>query len=417
MLKNLIVGPVLLISFAAAAQQSTSSPYSFYGIGDVRFRGSVESRFQGGVSILPDSTHINLQNPAGYSTLKLTSFAVAGTFSATQLETANDNDKAQRTALDYISIAFPVSRKFGVGFGLLPYSSVGYKIRNTDAITGAFRKYEGTGGLNRVYLGGAFSPNKSVSFGANLNYNFGQIKTRNSTSLGSVAQYASQEETVSTLKGLSADLGVMYNHRFREKYRFYGAARYSIGSDIKSKNSRGISTIIDNEQFAPFVIDRLPIEDSETTIKLPSSFSVGGGFGKDRKWSAGAEYTTRASKDTGNRFNDNTNVRYENGNQFSIGGYYIPDFNAFSNYFKKITYRGGFRVEKTGLVISDESIKEQAFTFGLSLPIGSAFSQVNIGAEYGKRGTRKALLVQENFFNLVIGLSFNDRWFVKRKYD
>ncbi len=417
MLKNLIVSLVLLLSLSAAAQQGTSSPYSFYGIGDVRFKGNVENRFQGGVSIVQDSTHINLQNPAGYGSLRLTTFAVAGTFSASRLETANAQDKAQRTALDYFAVAFPVSKKFGFGFGLLPYSSVGYKIRSINPVNGFLRKAEGQGGLNRVFLGGGYSPTKSFSIGANVNYNFGQIKTRSSESNNDVAQLGAQEETVSSLKGFTADFGAMYNKRFREKYRFYGAARYSVGSNIKSNNTQGISTIADSDQFLPYVFDRLPTVQSTSTIKLPSSFSFGGGFGKDKVWFAGAEYTLKSSDQTGNRFNNYTNVSFEKGNQLSLGGYYTPDFNSFSNYFKKITYRGGFRVERTGLIVSDESIKEQALTFGLSLPIGSAFSQINVGGELGKRGTRKALLVQENFFNVVIGISFNDRWFVKRKYD
>jgi hypothetical protein len=95
----------------------------------------------------------------------------------------------------------------------------------------------------------------------------------------------------------------------------------------------------------------------------------------------------------------------------------LPNYNSFTNYFNKVTYRGGFRYENTGLVISNESIKEQAFSLGFGFPLGGTFSNLNIGAELGKRGTAKANLVQENFFNVMISLSVNDLWFVKRKYD
>jgi hypothetical protein len=42
MIKKIIVSAFLsLVSFA---QEGTASPYSYYGIGDVRFKGTVENR-------------------------------------------------------------------------------------------------------------------------------------------------------------------------------------------------------------------------------------------------------------------------------------------------------------------------------------------------------------------------------------
>ena len=91
--------------------------------------------------------------------------------------------------------------------------------------------------------------------------------------------------------------------------------------------------------------------------------------------------------------------------------------NSFTNYFSKVVYRGGFRYENTGLVLNNEAIKDYALTLGLGLPLGGTFSNINIGLEFGKRGTTNAGLVQENYTNLSIGLSFNDKWFKKAKYD
>jgi len=49
--------------------------------------------------------------------------------------------------------------------------------------------------------------------------------------------------------------------------------------------------------------------------------------------------------------------------------------------------------------------------------IGGDFSNLNLGLEYGQRGTTNSGLIQENFFKLSIGLSLNDQWFVKRKFN
>ena len=67
MIKKIIVSFGLLISMVTYAQEGASSPYSFYGIGDVTFKGTVETRSMGGVSVFPDSIHVNLQNPAQYA--------------------------------------------------------------------------------------------------------------------------------------------------------------------------------------------------------------------------------------------------------------------------------------------------------------------------------------------------------------
>jgi hypothetical protein len=45
MIKKFIVSACLLLSFFA---QEGTSPYSYYGIGDVRFKGTVENRSMAG---------------------------------------------------------------------------------------------------------------------------------------------------------------------------------------------------------------------------------------------------------------------------------------------------------------------------------------------------------------------------------
>ena len=101
----------------------------------------------------------------------------------------------------------------------------------------------------------------------------------------------------------------------------------------------------------------------------------------------------------------------------SLGGYFIPNYNSFSNYAKRIVYRGGLRYEKTGLVVNGESINDMGVTVGFGLPITGVFSNVNLGLELGKKGTTKANLVEENYSKFSVGFSLNDKWFVKSKFN
>ncbi|MEZ0130716.1 hypothetical protein AB9T88_13500, partial [Flavobacterium sp. LBUM151] len=80
MIKKIIISACLLISFVSFAQQGTSSPYSFYGIGESRFKGTLENRSMGGVAVEQDSIHLNIENPASYASLGQTTFTVGGTF-------------------------------------------------------------------------------------------------------------------------------------------------------------------------------------------------------------------------------------------------------------------------------------------------------------------------------------------------
>ena len=106
-----------------------------------------------------------------------------------------------------------------------------------------------------------------------------------------------------------------------------------------------------------------------------------------------------------------------NASSIALGGFFIPDYNSFSNYWKRATYRAGLHFENTGLEINNETINEFGISFGVGLPVGNMFSNANLGFEIGKRGTTKQNLIQENFLICILSLSLNDRWFQKSKYD
>lgn len=415
MIKKILVPVFLFFSLVSIAQQATSSPYSFYGIGDVRFKGTVDNRLMGGVSVFSDSIHINLQNPASYSSLKLSTFSVGAAFNSAHLTSYQGTEKAQRTTVDYMAVAMPILKSSTITFGLIPYSAVGYRIKNDNGEI--IRRYEGKGGLNKVFLGYGFHINKNLSLGADISYNFGNIETTNIKYIYQpVVQLGTEENNTSKMSGLGVKLGLMYEKKFK-KYDYFGSLSFTPQTGLKSNNVRQLYSIQYSDDYTPPIAGTLDPEKSSSTIKLPSEFSVGAGFGRARKWLVGAEVIFKQSGSFSNRFFDVNQAVFENGMQYRLGGYYVPNYNAFSNYLKKITYRAGLRYEKTGMIIRNESIKDYAFTGGFGLPLGGVFSNLNLGVELGRRGTAKANLVEENYTNVIMSLSLNDKWFVKRKFD
>ena len=236
-------------------------------------------------------------------------------------------------------------------------------------------------------------------------------------------QYQSRESNRSDLSGLNVDIGLSYKKMISDKLELVSGLTYTPKSDITSNNTRSFSTIVisglTGQEFVINTIDGdLAAENLEkTNLTLPSRISFGAGIGQPRKWFIGAEYAIQKSSQFSNPIFDIENTNFVDGSSISVGGFFVPYYNSFSNYWKRATYRAGINYSHTGLKINDEDIKEFGISFGVGLPVGGMFSNANLGFEIGKRGTTKQNLIQENFVNFQLSLSLNDRWFQKIKYN
>lgn len=435
MIKKLILVFVVLFAVKSIAQEGSSSPYSYYGIGSLKFKGTVENRSMGGLSIFNDSIHINLRNPASYAGENLliynnetrpVKFTVGGGHSSINLKSDSGNASTSTTTFDYIGISIPAG-KFGFGAGLLPYTSVGYKLENLNDNNEITNRFRGQGGVNKAYFSIAYRIAKGLNFGIDANYNFGNIENSTIEFLynddGDLVQYQTRENNRSDLSGLNFNLGLTYTTMLSDKLEFMSGFTYSPESDLTSNNQRSLSTITISattgfENVVNTIITDLEASGlDKTTLTLPSKFTIGAGIGQPKKWFAGLEYASIKTSNFNNELYDSVNTSFDDGSTFSIGGFYIPEYDSFSSYLKRIVYRAGLRLENTGLVVNNQPIKEFGISFGLGLPVGGLFSNANLGFELGNRGTTKNNLVKENFFNLNISLSLNQRWFEKRKYN
>ena len=436
MIKKLVLVFIALFAIQSYAQQGTASPYSFYGIGSLKFKGTVENRSMGGLSIYTDSIHVNLRNPASYATPNLNSvgfggesrpvkFSVGGSHTSLNLKSSSSSDKATSTTFDYIAVSIPLG-KFGFGFGLMPYTSVGYKLESVNSDGDLLNRFKGEGGLNKVYLGLGYMLAKGLSIGVNADYNFGNIQNNTVEYVydldGIPLLYQSRENNRSDLSGLNFNLGLSYKTMLNGKYEFVSGITYTAQSDLTSNNERSFSAISITStgqeiELHTVETDLDAVGLKQTNLTLPSKFSIGAGIGQPRKWFIGTEYITQQTSKFSNPLYSSTTTSYEDASTISLGGFFIPQYNSFNGYFKRVVYRAGLHFEKTGLIINDESIKEFGMSFGLGLPVGNVFSNANLGVEIGKRGTKNSNLIQENFINFQLSLSLNDRWFQKRKYD
>lgn len=426
MIKKILIAIVCFAAIGANAQDGTVSPYSYFGIGDLRASATIENQMMGGIGIYGDSIHVNLQNPAAYSKLRLTVYSAGISYNQLSLSSATAKESNQIVNLDYLALGFNVGKGLGLGFGIKPYTSVGYNIlsesstTNGDGSTSSVtNQFSGEGGLNKAYLSMGYQITKDLSVGITANFNFGTINYLRTQIIENV-QFGAVDDRTSRINGLDFNYALNYTPTIKEKYTLYTSARVNTQANLTSRNTQEIGSFStadgSNIEIVNVNLDARGLKN--TTLKIPTITTLGLGYGEDKKWFLGAEYSFQDLSSFKNEFIDIDNLSYQSASSIAIGGYYIPDYTSFNSYLKRVTYRAGLRMDNTGMIVNNTEINNLGITFGVGLPLSSAaggFSNVNLGFEFGKRGTTEMMLIEENYFKINLGLSLNDKWFQKRK--
>ncbi|WP_299529515.1 hypothetical protein [Ulvibacterium sp.] len=419
MIKKIVFAMVCIATAGLHAQNGTISPYSYFGIGDLRSASTVENQMMGGIGVYADSIHVNLQNPAGYSKLRITTYTAGMSRRELRLKSFTEEQNTSVSNLDYLALGFGLGKGLGVGFGIRPYSSVGYDLvaENNDAdgalITNQFR---GEGGLNKVYFSVGYALAQNLSIGATASFNFGNVENERIQSVEDV-QFGTLDRRISRINGMDFNYALYYTPKIKDKYTLFASARVNTQANLTSKNSQEIGSfsLITGQNIEVLDVDLDARGLRNTDLKIPTTTTLGIGFGENMKWFLGGEYGFQDLSSFSNDFLAAENIEYQNSSFFAFGGYFIPDYDAFQGYFKRINYRAGIRYERTGMLVNDTEINNLGITFGLGLPLGRSFSNLNLGFELGRRGTTSADLIEESYFKINVGLSLNDLWFQKRK--
>jgi hypothetical protein len=428
MIKKFLVLFTLLISTSFLAQRTSLSPYSFFGIGEEFSPVTVEQASMGGIGVaFSHYKYLNFTNPAAIANLRYTTYGFGGTHKELKLKSATSTQSSALTTFNYVGIGFPIGKKAGFGVGIQPVSSVGYELENTilDAngdIT-ELSLFEGNGGVNRIYFNLGFLLFKDLALGAKASFNFGNINNtiidqRVGLSLGT------KYEEITQVRGSAIQLGAQYKKAVKDDLTITAGAAVKLSNEMRVNGDDYLYSVI-LLGAAQIPRDTLSTSGISGTFQMPLKSTLGIGIGKTDKWYAGVEYETQdAYQTSGFLSTTNTAFRYGNSNRIGIGGFYIPKINSISSYFDRITYRFGIRMENTGLLVDGSGtnsnfseIKDFGISFGLGIPL-KRLSTMNVGFEYGKRGTTDNNLIQENYLNLRLSLSLTDvNWFIKRRID
>lgn len=428
---------LLLTSLIANAQVTIQSPYSKFGVGNIKGSLLPQYRAMGGVSTAVGRStlfnNINIQNPASYATINMVTLDMGMSGGYTELKNSSLKETSFNASLSHVALAFPIRSKSGltksaISFGILPYSQLGYDFKNSVKVGTTSEnqktvdyKYTGEGGLTKAYLGYGRQFGDHLRLGVNLEYLFGNlIENRSTEYQNDPGALASRIQDKNSIGGLSFSYGAQYEIRIDNKTNVVLGYSGSSNTALDSKRDRYVTQYnFTNGSENPALDTLEKVENSKSNLKMPLIHNFGIAIQKNDKWIIGADYRMGKWSDF-SIANVSQNLQDTYG--FSVGGQFIPDYSSISNYFKRVEYRLGFQYDKTYIQMNKQDVKQMAITFGLGLPLSSlergSFYKMNITAELGKRGNINNGLLQERYVNIHLGFTLNDaKWFQRFKFD
>ncbi|QDP86597.1 hypothetical protein FNJ88_13930 [Chryseobacterium sp. SNU WT5] len=424
-MKRFFVLPLVAASFFVTAQSIGNSPYAAFGIGDVKYDNTTDINAMGGIStayIGDFNNSFNFSNPAANKNLELTTIKFEGS-NENNFYKSNYGDvnvTKHSSYLSNISIAFPLSSKVKFGLGYQPYSSKNYSIIEQEISSTGIRRaslYRGNGSISTVQAAFSYQLNPEFGLGLRSNFYFGNLYDINELTY-STAELINGYETKNKIKTFNFTLGAAYQKKVHKDRKLTLGATYTFGNTGQMETRFTNSTYFYTPGEEKNNVKIIEQNFSEDQNLIPMEFSLGAGYGKDAKWFVGTQLDYKKGENTqflGQPFVNNNSYK------IAAGGWYLPNYNNFRNYFSRVTYRYGAYYEKGNLAFNGTNINKFALTGGVTLPFenrsGSRMSGIDLGLELGQRGTLNNDLIRQNFVNLKIGINFADKWFNKKLYD
>ncbi|MCX2573988.1 porin family protein [Pedobacter sandarakinus] len=418
---------VLVCGVGVKAQVTTSSPYSRYGLGNIKGSLLPQLRAMGGISTavgkVTGFNYINMQNPSSYAGVTLTTIDIGMTADLTSLSRNNLTETSFNGTFSHLAFAVPVSRKSAISFGILPYSDLGYAYRNTVKIDtlSVDQLYSGEGGLSKAYFGYGHRFGDHLRIGGNVEYIFGNLLTTRATEYAVTGAINAKLQNKNSVGGLNYSYGIQYDFNIGKNTLFTLGYSGSTAGKINSTQSFFATQYTRAQDGTESTaIDTLSaINGSKSNLTLPLTHNFGIAIQQNDKWMIGADF--RMSKWANTSIN-NVNSGLQDSWGVSLGGQWTPDYTSYNNYLKRMDYRLGVNYDKTYIKIGNEDIKEMGASLGFGFPLptangGSAFYKINFTTEFGQRGTLNNNLVKEQFINFHLGFTLNDTWFRRYRVD
>lgn len=415
-------------SWGAKAQNGLNSPYSQFGIGEIKspYTNPITNAFGGLSYTVRNNFSINSNNPASYSAIDTNSFVFdfGMVFDFEHLSTNSQNYSDANGNLSHLAIGLPITRWWKTSLGLVPWSDLNYKttiVAPDSNLGNTTTVFDGSGGINKIYWGHAFSITPALSAGFNANFLFGNISRAITYSFDSTYALNSRKQKETVVKNFSLDFGLQYVMPLGNDNSLSFGLTYSCPFKLNVDDKATIYTF-STKGITEYVADTVfPTENYTSTLQLPSVVGLGVAFTKNNRWTigldltysqwSGAKYIENTTK---NIFGDWNAIEYVDNYRMAIGFERKSDRNA-SKYYQRMSYRAGIHYESGKTEILSTRINDYGIHAGMSFPVRKMKSFINFSIQYGSYGTTD--LVRKQYLQLGLSLSTSDTWFKKRKYE
>lgn len=418
---------IVIVCSCCRAFGQVEIPYSRYGLGILQ---QPQPAFLRGWANQSTAFHnaynLNFMNPASYSYLTNTVFE-AGLFgSSMKIKTVTDSQAVFGDGgIATLALGFPVIKnKLGLSFGLTPFSRVNYDIiQVNDSVPGlgySENYFQGTGQLYTFYLGSGYKW-KNLSIGVNAQYLFGKLD------YNTVLAFPEAQNSYNTLRNESRVIGdIIFTgglqyRQFLDDKKVY-ALDFGLTGNLQSNLNATRNLMYVRFIYSQELVDSIPIprdtisnvSDSEGKIVLPMRYSAGLIFSKASHYMIGvtydfgkwSDYSSFGEKDlTGNSW------------RLSAGIQIIPDYKSYTQYLKVVAYRAGFSMGKNYLEFNGKELPEYEANLGIGFPLKRVLSELSLSGEFTHLGSLKENPLAISTFRITLGVTLNDRWFQKRKFD
>ena len=417
MMKKLSILLLLVFAFSVGTQAQNNRQYSMYGYGLLSDRATSMQRQMGSIGYAMHSgRQINVMNPASYAAIDSLTFLFDMGADMTILWQQQDDVKEHSFGggLDYITMQFPLSKYIGASIGLVPYSYVGYAF-GTEIQHGAMTN-QGEGGINQAYLGlaGTYA---GFSLGFNVSYDFGNIIN----DVFSTPETSGQTlfEHVMQIRDWGIVLGAQYTTKVSRDERLNLGITFS-----PKKTMRGQTWATLQETSRDSKADTIAFMNMKGNYYTPLSIGAGVGWVHERmsRWMVEIDFTyqqwSKAKYSPLYSIKDPDNLVFQGMNfrdrtKFAVGGEFTPKIRG--NYWERLAYRAGAYYNNDYLNIQGNRLKEYGVTAGVGFNTPEGKTMINVGFEWKHRKAVPNALITENFFNITLGVNFNELWFWQRK--
>ncbi|NDC41662.1 MAG: hypothetical protein EBZ77_08950 [Chitinophagia bacterium] len=318
------------------------------------------------------------------------------------------------------------SHKGAIAFGLRPFARSYYSLVDTifgSPVGSVLRSYSGDGTMSYAYLGGAYK-HKGFSVGANIGYLFGTYQNLTAVlgidSLTINRIYESHFSHYNVIGGFYWKGGAIYETMLHDSdYVLRLGATLALSQSLTQKASAyKVSIYSFGDTIVNDTIARKT--DDKGSLQLPGTFSFGALLNKSDKWSAGIDFVTS----NWSVFKSTVDTTMNNGiggqtYRISLGGSITPNASDRS-YLSRVTYRFGVYYGTDYLKLYNTTLPNFGFTFGGSLPYRKSVrtpARLHVSVDVGRLGTTSNGLMRQNYIRFGLGLSFNERWGLQRRYE